>query len=543
MKSKYLIIALFIIATSGFGQSTYKQVYSIFQTKCSGCHNASTNAGLLNLSGSASAVYTSLVNHNPVNPASLSRGDKRVVPGYPHNSYLMRKINNGLDADNDITVNEGARMPQSPNPALSQYETELIRQWILHGAPQTGSVVDTAAIYDYYTRGGVHSIAAPLAPPAGSGFQVHLGKVFLPKNSETEIFIKYDAHLLDTVEINRIEISQSPESHHFVIYKFYPGQAVNFPEGLRDTTNSSHGSADFLAVFSPLTHDHVLPPTTAYHIPKTTVFDLNYHILNSNPDSVLGAEVYFNVYTQPKGTAQKFMYSRFFPDLSIILPPHDTTRYTQVACDSAETNLWEIWIMYTHTHKYGINYNVWDRNADGSKGPQVYNGYYDFGYTFNQGYYAWGVEAPEEHFQNPFLEVNPLKGLIHEATWYNSGTDTVRWGLTSKDEMMVLGLQYTYGPPIPVTNGIRDLSKTDLSFRVYPNPFHDAARIGYTLKERSDIKLEVFNLAGQKISTIASEMQNNGTYSYSFSPTQAGMYFLSLTVNGRTYQEKLIKIN
>jgi hypothetical protein len=518
-------------------------VYSIFQAKCSGCHNSGTNAGLLNLSASAATVYANIVNHNPVNPAALSRGDKRISPGYPHSSYLMRKINNGLDADNGITNTEGAVMPQTPNPALSNYETELIRQWILHGAPQTGTVVDTAVIYDYYTKGGINSIPTPLPPITGAGFRVHLGKIFLPKNSETEVFIKYDPKLPDTLEINRIEISQSTQSHHFVIYKFYPGQDVNFPEGLRDTTHSSHGSADFLAVFSPLTHNHVLPPTTAYHIPKTTVFDLNYHVLNSSIDSTLGAEVYMNVYTQPKGTALKFMYSRFFPDLSIILPPHDTTRYTQIACDSAETNLWEIWIMYTHTHKYGTDYNVWSRNADGSQGPEVYNGHFDFSYSFNQGYYAWGVEAPQEHFQNPFLEVNPLSGFIHEATWYNSGSDTIRWGLTSKDEMMVLGLQYTYGAPIPISNGIRDVEAEGLSFSVYPNPSHDLSKVNYTLKERSEVKLELFSITGQKVNTLVSETQSAGAYSYPLKMEQAGMYFLSLKVNGKRFQKKLIQID
>ncbi len=543
MKTTILSLSLLFLVSFARSQSTYNQVYSIFQAKCTGCHNAGTNSGLLNLSGTAASVYSNLVNKDPVNPAALSRGDKRVMPGYPHNSSLMRKINNGLDPDNDLAATEGVAMPQAPNPGLSDYEKELIRQWILQGAPQTGTVVDTALIRNYYKYGGINSLPTPLPPLTGPGFRVHLGKIFVPKSGETEIFIKYNPRLPDTVEINRIEISQSAQSHHFVIYKFYPGQDQFYAEGLRDTSKTSHGSADFLAVFSPLTHDHVLPPTTAYQIPQTTVFDLNYHVVNSSVDSTLAAEIYFNVYTQPKGTAQKFMYTRFFPDLSIVIPPHDTTRFTQIATDSSETNLWEIWIMYTHTHRYGIDYNVWERNTDGSKGPEVYNGFYDFGYTFNQGYYSWGVEAPEEHFQNPFLEINPLKGLIHEATFYNYGTDTVRWGLTSLNEMMVLGFQYTYGAAIPFTNGIRTLTDEGLSLKAFPNPFKDAAKIRYTLKERSKVKLEVFNLAGEKIQTLADEMQSSGSYLYTFKTERAGMYFLNITVNGHSCEQKLIKTN
>jgi hypothetical protein len=142
-----LILIPTIFSAEVKAQSTYKQVYNIFQAKCSGCHNTATNSGQLNLSSSPATVYNNIVGHNPVNPAALSRGDKRIDPGYPHRSFLMRKVNIGLDADNNINQpQEGTVMPNSPNPPLSSYEKELIRQWILHGAPQTGIVVDTALI-------------------------------------------------------------------------------------------------------------------------------------------------------------------------------------------------------------------------------------------------------------------------------------------------------------------------------------------------------------------------------------------------------------
>ena len=505
-----VILLAFVVSIETKAQSTYQQVYNIFQAKCSGCHNTSTNAGQLKLDASPSVVYTSIVGHNPVNPAALSRGDKRITPGYPHRSFLMRKVNIGLDADNDIVQpQEGAVMPNSPNPPLSDYEKELIRQWILHGAPQTGTIVDTALINTYYTVGGINSVPNALAPPTGSnGFQVHLGKIFVPPNSETEVFIKNDPRLADTTEVYQIDIAQSAQSHHFVIYKYYNGQAVNFPDGLRDTSQTSHGSADILAAFAPQTTSHVLPPTTAYQLQKTAVFDLNYHIVNSDPTKVLAAEVYFNMYTQPKGTAQKFMYSRFFPDLGIVLPPGDTTVVTQTATDSSETNMWEIWIMYTHTHKYGIDYDVYKRNPNGTMGTQVYEGFMDWTYTFNQGYYATGVQATEEHFTNPFLEINPYEGLIHQAKWYVSGPDTMFFGLTSQQEMMVMGFQYTYGPPISSV-GIQKFDNTNSDVKFYPNPFSENTTISIdnkALATNTEFHLQIFDMLGN---TVYSQQLNS----------------------------------
>lgn len=517
--------------------STYQQVYSIFQAKCIACHNYGTFAGQLNLDMPPSQMYSNIVGKNPVNPTALARGDKRIDPGYPHRSFLMRKINTGLDADNGIAQPaEGAVMPSPPNPPLSNYEKELIQQWILYGAPQTGLVVDTSLINTFYTVGGINSVPVPLTPPVSNGFQIHVGKIFMKPKSETEIFLKYNPKLADTIEINRIKLAQSIQSHHFVIYKFYPGQANPYPEGFRDTSMSSHGSADILTAFSPQTIDHILPTGTAYRVEKTGVFDLNYHLVNSNQDSVLAAEIYFNIYTQPKGTAQKFMFSRFFPNLGIIIPPGDTSTFTVGAFDvydSTDTDTkynWNIWIMYTHTHRYGLDYDVFFRNQNGSMGQQIYEGFYNFEYTFNQGYYAWGVEAPQRHFY-PFLEVNPYDGFIHRAVYKNTGTDTAYFGLTSKDEMMVFGFQYTLGNPVSVKENFPD-NKSGIS--IFPNPFTNTATLQITNTDDAKMRnaeLKVFDMFGK---TVFQDILNipggqSGTKNVTLNLNlPAGMYFFKV---------------
>ena len=70
-------------------QNTYDDVYAIFQSKCTSCHNSSTLAGQLDMGASSSVVYSKIVNKNPVNTAALAKGDKLVSPGYPHWSFLM----------------------------------------------------------------------------------------------------------------------------------------------------------------------------------------------------------------------------------------------------------------------------------------------------------------------------------------------------------------------------------------------------------------------------------------------------------------------
>lgn len=45
-------------------------------------------------------------------------------------------------------------------------------------------------------------------------------------------------------------------------------------------------------------------------------------------------------------------------------------------------------------------------------------------------------------------------------------------------------------------------NENELSFNVYPNPFSNKLNIEFTLPEDSRAKLEIFNLAGQRIATL-----------------------------------------
>jgi hypothetical protein len=97
---------------------------TVFGPRCSGCHSGPTSGNLpggMNLS-SANESYSALVN-----VMSLQVSQDRVEPGDPDNSYLVRK----LEGDAGIA---GNRMPQG-GPFLDQDTMNLIRQWVLDGAP------------------------------------------------------------------------------------------------------------------------------------------------------------------------------------------------------------------------------------------------------------------------------------------------------------------------------------------------------------------------------------------------------------------------
>src|SRR5688572_5639690 len=139
-----------VISLGANAQSTFTRVHQILQANCtsSGCHG-SDNTQVFDLSGSQTDMYNAIVGTAATNTTAASKNQKLVAPGYPHRSFLLRKIINGLGPDLVLEAGEGDVCPQNL-PALANVEIELIRQWIMFGAPQSGQVVSEQLLIDFY---------------------------------------------------------------------------------------------------------------------------------------------------------------------------------------------------------------------------------------------------------------------------------------------------------------------------------------------------------------------------------------------------------
>jgi hypothetical protein len=94
-------------------------------------------------------------------------------------------------------------------------------------------------------------------------------------------------------------------------------------------------------------------------------------------------------------------------------------------------------------------------------------------------------------------------------------------------------------PEIPVVvNGIvgvdDDVPVMPQEFSVaqnYPNPFNARTSISFALPEQSDVRIEVFNLLGQKTATIAEGLfpAGNHTVTWDASDVASGVYYYKLT--------------
>lgn len=561
MKRIFLFGALAISASLASAQGTYEQVYGLFQANCTvGCHSGTSPSGNLDLNegGDMVAVYNNLIGTNPTNPTASSKGYKLVNPGYPERSFLLRKCATPeWDAAIDIELSEGNVMPDG-QPSLDKEEIELIRQWIIYGAPQTGEVIDPQLIHDFYGDLGMARIEIPPTPEEEGfeGFQIHMGPFFLAPLSEVEYRWKYDIQEPDSIEVYRTRSFFNDESHHFILYKFGEGTSGSFPEGYRPATQGELFTFDIEQVTAwqdPF--DNYLPDGTAYKWEANTVLDNNYHILNYSADSILAAEAYINVYTQPTGTAEVEMLSTLLAintlqfvlgwgeiGEDLIIPPDGQEHtFTDPFGIPVEIPDWYVWSIFGHTHARGTDYDVYLRNSDGSKGEQIYEGFYNTDYSFNQGYFDW--EHPAIRLFDPFLQVDMSDGFIQEAKYVNNTSDTIRWGLTTEDEMMLIAIQYTEAPLDGDTvDGIEEQGLSYLN--VSPNPFTDNFIIHYKLDEPSDITVELYDIYGRLVKHIESGEKPFGRhklqYDLSGDDLANGTYLLRFTVNGKSTTKRLV---
>jgi hypothetical protein len=76
----------------------------------------------------------------------------------------------------------------------------------------------------------------------------------------------------------------------------------------------------------------------------------------------------------------------------------------------------------------------------------------------------------------------------------------------------------------------------------FPNPFNPATTIRYSMPNRSQVLLTVYNTVGQKVATLVQEQQEAGSYEVKFdgSALASGVYFYRLQAGSFMQTRKLL---
>ncbi|MBK7377705.1 MAG: T9SS type A sorting domain-containing protein [Ignavibacteriales bacterium] len=80
------------------------------------------------------------------------------------------------------------------------------------------------------------------------------------------------------------------------------------------------------------------------------------------------------------------------------------------------------------------------------------------------------------------------------------------------------------------------------AFQNYPNPFNPVTQIKYSIPERSEVTLKVYNVLGKEVATLVNEEKEPGYYTVDFdgSNLASGMYIYRITAGSFIETRKMI---
>ena len=101
------------------------------------------------------------------------------------------------------------------------------------------------------------------------------------------------------------------------------------------------------------------------------------------------------------------------------------------------------------------------------------------------------------------------------------------------------------GFPQTIEHNIKQNNKHNIITN-YPNPFHTKTNIEYSIKEKSHVLLDIYNLQGKKVSTLVEGNKQTGLYKTVWegdglngSEVSTGVYYLVLTTSNN---EKITRV-
>ena len=411
----------------GDGGSSFGRIQSrIFDSRCVDCHSAGTDdaarSGLILTRGRA---FEALVGAQPRYNTARAGGLQRVMAGKPDSSFLLHKLH--LEPDHH-TPDYGMSMPLGGRP-LSVGQVEYIRRWIAAGASRTGDTIDTRLLSDSTSQSLVAFV--PPTPPL-MGVQLRVDRFDVAPRFERELFVYRRLGNSAPMYVNRVDIAMRANSHHFVMYTFQPEipLAVVPPfDSIRDIRRPD-GSMDFLAMRPMGFHlffggsmtaktTWQLPAGVALRLPAGAALDLNAHYVNRT-DAQLPGEVYANLFAVDSAAVSNVAQSLFLSNTNIALPPGQRTTLSKTFTFSQDVR---VFMLSSHMHERGERFVV--RINGGPRSGEL---------VFETN--SWS--SPDiANFAVP-IQLRAGEGLRSEITWNNATANTIRFGLTSQDEMGII---------------------------------------------------------------------------------------------------------
>ena len=162
---------------------------------------------------------------------------------------------------------------------------------------------------------------------------------------------------------------------------------------------------------------------------------------------------------------------------------------------------------------------------------------------------------------SPYRGTADLGGNVHDSINVKIGMYGVYDGFSIEDELLVDGVSRLtvpdeYNISVQLAVGVQvsldESEVTPFEFTLhqnYPNPFNPETKIQYDIAEKSHVSIEIFNLVGQKVATLANSTMDVGKYTITWgglndkgAPLPSGMYFYEMNSSNYHAIKKLVLV-
>ena len=169
------------------------------------------------------------------------------------------------------------------------------------------------------------------------------------------------------------------------------------------------------------------------------------------------------------------------------------------------------------------------------------------GTFYDYTYYNF-LQKPLEtkHFQDVYVDFSdtiwtPCEGREY---WLSKAIGIIRIFIFNDGDYWLQGAiidGQQFGTLVSVDN-FQNLIPSSFQISAYPNPFNSIVTLNFTLPTSGITEISLYNMLGEKISTLLSDYKNSGSYSnsYNASKLSSGIYLVLLTQGSKNSIKKII---
>ena len=144
-----------------------------------------------------------------------------------------------------------------------------------------------------------------------------------------------------------------------------------------------------------------------------------------------------------------------------------------------------------------------------------------------------------------YFNANLIFSNVYNADVANFSFSLQNNGTTDSTSVIFDNFSLT-ADSIQIPTGIRDQNQKLTTFELeqnFPNPFNPRTTIEFTLPHSEFVTLRIYNIAGEEVTTLASERLTAGRHQYDWSPADeisSGVYFYKLEAAGHAEVKKMV---